>query len=181
MNIKYTLQLLLFSLALFTQILTPVHAGDTSTTVYKIINPDGSVTFSDVEQSNAEEVLIKPITTVPALAIPEHTYSPSTNQAKTKGLYYDSLDIISPKPDSALYSGNGDINVKVAITPALRENDQLQFQFDGATIATQKGLELTIMTVSRGTHRVNVNIINQNGTTLLSTQNIVTIHRPIAR
>jgi len=181
MNKQQTLQFLLFSLSLVILILTPTHAGDTSTTVYKITHPDGSITFSDVEQSNSEEIHVKPITTVPALVIPKHTYSPSTNQAKTIEGYYDSLEIISPKSDSALYSGNGDINIKVAITPPLRTDDRLQFQLDDTNIATQKELKLTIMAVNRGSHRINVNIINQSGTALLSTESKVTIHRPIAR
>jgi len=181
MNIKQTMNHFFISFTLLTLTLTPVLAGDTNTTVYKTINPDGSITFSDINQSNAEEIQIKPITTVPALDIPKRASPLATDQTKTSTMYYESLEIISPKSGTALYSGNGELNVKVSITPPLRSNDQLQFQLDGTTIATQTGLELNISAVNRGTHRINVNIVNQRGAPLLTTQNTVTVHRPIAR
>ena len=161
-------------------------SAEQTTTVFKVINPDGSVSFSDKAQQNAEELHIKPVPTVPAFTVfPKDSKSNSSTTSKTtkegSSHAYYSVNISSPANDSAFYSGSGDVDIVVDLVPALFKGDQIEFQVDGATLATQTSPQYTLKTLNRGTHKLNINILNSTGEVLKNATSSFTVHRPIKR
>jgi len=151
----------------------------TKTRIYKIVNPDGSISYSDKADINAEELIVKPISTVPALVIKQNQtiLSQDTNQSD----YYQALNIISPEPNSAFHSGSGNITVKVQIKPKLRPGDQLQYLLDGQLHNTLEANSYTFKTLDRGSHSVTVNLISPTNKTLKTSSSAFTLHRPSVR
>lgn len=148
-----------------------------STTVYKTVNPDGSITYSDQPSGYAEKLEVQPVPTVPAIKVPRKTFSASNKETKRSGTY-TSLEILSPGHDTAFYSGNGDVNVSVLLEPALSNGHQFQYSLDGRVVATQAASSLMLNTLDRGTHSVSVAVIDRESKVVLSRSSTFTVHRP---
>lgn len=150
-----------------------VQAG---TTVYKVKNPDGSVSYSDEPVENAVKMDVEPVTTVPALQYKDIPAA-AKETVESKAAYTE-LDIVSPGHDTAFYSGNGVLNISTKLSPELKKGHQYLFTLDGKTIATQSAGSLTVDLVDRGTHTVTVSVVDRQLKTLISAASTFTIHRP---
>lgn len=155
-----------------------VHAKEATTTVYKQVMPDGSISYSDQASDRSETLEVSPVPTVPAL---EQSRRPSQTDRDESTEQSYQLSVASPQNDSAFYSGNGSMSVSVAIKPELRRGHSLQLILDGQVIRTQTSPHFALDLVDRGTHQLQVNIVNRAGKILQSTQSRFTIHRPIVR
>lgn len=148
-----------------------------TTTVYKIKNPDGSVSYSDQPQDDAEVMNVEPISTVPAFQASDIPSASKELAEDTKAIYTE-LDIVNPGHDTAFYSGNGQVTISTKLTPALRKGHQFQFRLDGQNLATQTSGSYTVPLVDRGTHTLVVSVVDRNLKTLISKSSTFTIHRP---
>jgi len=143
-----------FLLTLFCLFVTvSVHAE----TVYKKVNPDGSVEFTDTGSKDSEEIKIRKPTTykpprLPRLGLPVKKLKPSFN--------YD-LTVTKPKEDSVIVNS---LNVTVAISlqPALLAGHQVRYELAGESKVTSAS-SATFMNVPRGTHSIIVSVIDKNG------------------
>ncbi|WP_156493338.1 DUF4124 domain-containing protein, partial [Oleiphilus sp. HI0125] len=66
-----------------------------ATKVYKTINPDGSISFSDEPSERSETIEVQDVATVPALKLPPSSTNTQQADTTTKELY-QSLKILSP-------------------------------------------------------------------------------------
>lgn len=158
---------------------TTVTAQETksTTTVYKVINPDGSTSYSDQPQGTAAtKIEIAPIRTIPAYkAFDTFDTMPKT---VTTDSAYQSLSILSPENGSAFHSGSGNIMVSTKIVPALRTEDSLRFLLDGNVIKTTKSSSIQLSNISRGTHTIRVEVVTPQNETSVWNETQFTIHRP---
>jgi len=177
---RHTKTLITLTLAASLGSITSSLAGET-TQVYKSINADGSISYSDTQQAQSEILNIKPISTVPAFVTKNKQSIRAQKQAILVDSYYQRLEVLHPKSDTALQSGNGDIKLKIDIEPPLRPTDQLQIKLDGAVISKQQESELQIQTLDRGTHSIEVKVLSAENQTLQSTSSTFTLHRPTVR
>ncbi|GEM_PF-1832013 len=155
------------------------YASEPTTTVYKKTMPDGSVAYSDQPSQSAKSMEVAPIPTIPAIET-NRSFERQTSE-KTGDQTYETLAVSSPENKSAFYSGDGSMNISVSLSPKLKPSHLMQFILDGAVVATQKSTALSLSRVDRGTHSLQINIINSAGKIVQSTQSSFTIHRPIAR
>lgn len=149
-----------------------------TTTVYKVTKPDGSISYSDQPQSNAVTLEVEPVPTIPALKPSPISFSSAPTD---DSFLYQSLVISAPIDRSALHSGTGDITVSTILEPSLRAEDKLRFLLDGAEVALQKGASLLLTSLNRGTHTITVQVIDPQNKALISASSQFTVHRPIAR
>lgn len=169
-----------FAFILVSAIFAPLsHAKEATTTVYKRTMPDGSVSYSDQPSNSSKALEVSPIPTMPAFQTSSSFKRPPTKDKNTPP--YDALSVSSPENNSAFYSGDGSMAINVLISPELKRNHMMEFILDGQVVATQKGNSLALTLVDRGTHGLQVNIIDSNGNIIQSTQSTFTIHRPIKR
>ncbi|MGM0769359.1 MAG: DUF4124 domain-containing protein [Pseudomonadota bacterium] len=148
--------------------------------VYRNVDAQGNVTFSDEPSDGAEEVRVKPVTTV-TLPKPSDVQEPEQlrRQVEEKGAAYDSVQILSPNDDEAFHSGSGDVAFRVTSEPALQEGHRYEVTLDGQPVGQTASDTVTVRNVFRGTHDAGVNIIDENGVQVKSGETIsFTIHRP---
>jgi len=149
-----------------------------TTTVYKIINPDGSISFSDEPQDNAEKMEVAPITTVPAINIKKNHRVSQTSKPVEPGSYYQKLTISNPSNGAAFHSGESNIPVNVEVEPNLKYGDAFVLLLDGKIVATQREQAFNLKHVPRGTHELELKIIDLSKKTIKSTTSKFTLHRP---
>lgn len=147
--------------------------------IYKIINPDGSITFSDQPSEGASTVpeAPKPQASEPAPVTPakKPTTTATTPDKKpetseNKPTVYKSLTIASPKNDEAVRSNEGAVTVAVSLTPLLDTNqgDTITLFLDGQPVGKPSNLTVfNLADVTRGSHTLSATLKNKNGATLL--------------
>jgi len=148
--------------------------------VYRNVDAQGNVTFSDEPSDGAEEVRVKPVTTV-TLPKPADVREPEKirQQAEEQGSVYNSVRIVSPNDDEAFHSGSGDVAFRVTSEPGLRDGHRYEVTLDGQPVGQTASDTVTVRNVFRGTHDAGVNIVDSKGVQVKSGESIrFTIHRP---
>jgi len=129
--------------------------------VYKSVDEDGNVIYTDVPVADGEKIQIKnvqPIKTAPV----ESTESSPDQEPQEKT--YTRLEITSPKEGDSIYDNNGIINISLSVVPALRarEGDKLILHMDGQQIDESKRNQFNLNGIETGRHRFVVVIINKD-------------------
>ena len=138
--------------------------------VYKKVDADGNVSFSDVPDKSAQVVNVTPITTIPAMSpdlINKTLSSDSPASAVDMSNYV--LTINSPAADQTFNRAEDAFAANVTIKPDLRDGDKLLLLVDGKT-STAKQDKPTIQTgdMDRGSHVFEARVVSARGKTLAS-------------
>ncbi|MCX2979828.1 DUF4124 domain-containing protein [Halieaceae bacterium IMCC14734] len=143
--------------------------------VYKHVDQDGNVTFSDIPAPGSEKIDVPVSNTV---AAPPVVSRPQEEPADALVSYQ--VAISSPEPEAVIPRGPGNFSVTVTVSPAPDTSMQLQLFMDGdAYGAPQSQLQWNLTNVPRGTHQVQVAIVDSEGETLAQSDPItVYVRRP---
>ena len=105
----------------------------------------------------------------------QNELSIEAEQEKEAEIKYQTT-ITSPLDDSSLRSNDGAINIHVSTTPEKKNNQKLQLFLDGKILgAPQISPTIRALNIDRGTHQVQVHLLDEDGKLLAKTQ-IVTVH-----
>lgn len=149
--------------------------------VYRHVEPDGTVVFSDSPGNNAEEIKIKPIQLVPATRI---TSSAPSATPIPKKVSYKTLSISSPIQDQTIPTGAaGNLTVNGTLDPELGRGHRLLLIVDGKIAgSSQTGGNFSLKNMDRGSHNIQLQIVDQKNNVLKSSKSIlVHVRRPIAK
>jgi hypothetical protein len=145
--------------------------------VYKSINEDGEVVYSDRPGENAERLRMP--------ALPTYTPQPvrstsriSNTERTLQPEAYDSFEIASPADDSTIRNNIGSLEITTLISPALMVplGHSIQFYIDGnAHGAASDATTLSLTNVDRGSHQLSASVLDANDRVLISTPP-VTVH-----
>ncbi len=164
-------------------ILLALYSGLTiAADVYKTVDENGNVIFSDKPSSDAERIHIKEIQTIDSGGVPESTESaPEGESAATDefGGYYK-LQILEPKNDSSFQENSGSLNVSVEVEPAFSPDlgHKLVLNMDGKPVTTSSTTQMSVSNVDRGTHTIFVTAVDESGKELIQSDSVTfTMHR----
>ncbi len=147
--------------------------------VYKTVDEDGNVTFTDSKLSNenAEEIKLKPITQIPPASV-KNNYSNSQSKGnKTDGNRYNKIKIIEPA-NNATIRGNGNVVVRISLSPELSYSHRVRVLMNGQPVdKPERSLNVHIPNIERGTHRIKAEVIDQKGKIVKSTESTFYVHR----
>jgi hypothetical protein len=145
--------------------------------VYKRVNPDGSVEFSDVPSSKKDQpVDLPPPSTfeAPQLSPP----SPPRVDPNASNFAYTSLSIVSPANEATLRNNAGNIEVSAALTPALQPGHKLVLLLDGNRQGEASGNTFKLTNLDRGSHQLTVEVRDADGKTLIASPSVtIYLHR----
>jgi len=130
--------------------------------VYKVIQPDGTVEFTDEPQpgQTATEVEVEPLNTTPPLATPaQEAQASSSSPAQS----YTRFRITSPDNDAAIRDNAGNVNVDLALEPALRSSDTIDILLDGRVVGGGKKTAITLSNTPRGSHSLEAVVKDSSG------------------
>lgn len=152
--------------------------------IYKSVDAQGNVVYSDQPSPNAQPVNPAPISIAPTpnetplAPVTSTSAPPPGDEVKV----YTQLDLISPLNDQTIWDNNGTVNVSIAMSPKLGPGDAIQLVLDGKVVATSNSTtNFTLTGIDRGTHVLQAQIINSKKKTV-KTSNVVTfyLHKAIA-
>ena len=146
------------NMAKYILLLICISVSVTAETVYKKTNPDGSVTFTDQQSTDSEEVKIrKPIIfsppSLPALDLPTKKLKPNHNY----------VVVINRPAHDATILNKQDVLVSVSVQPDIGQyGHQIRYQLGGQSIVSRNMSE-TFQNVSRGTYNLSVSVVDASG------------------
>jgi len=133
-------------------------------TVYKWVDEDGVVHYSDQPHENAQKVELKAPQTYSA---PKNTPAPPAPRIpmpKKAGPVYQSCTISQPTNDQ-IFMNTSTVPASVTVNPVMRAGDQAVVTMDGQKVpgVPLAGGSFTISPVDRGTHSLQFSVMDAQG------------------
>ena len=136
-------------------LLAPLLSAETA---YRHVDARGNVTFTDQAVAGAEEIRLKRAQTITPPAA--GAFKPVAAVKRKAGPVYQRLAIVKPHNDETIVGTQGNFNVQVAITPALRASDKLVLLLNGERVLSAKTATFALKNLDRGAHILQVAISN---------------------
>jgi len=148
-------------------IITPTLADD----IFKWVDENGQMHFSDVPEDGAMAVEIAPVQTFSAPAS-SATTTASDVAVESEALGYESLTITSPAMEETIWNTGGEITVAVQIKPGLQTGHQIRLYIDGKPLPNLQAYtsSLQVSGVERGEHKLRAEVWDENGQILIASQ-----------
>ncbi|MGV6807758.1 MAG: DUF4124 domain-containing protein [bacterium] len=151
-----------------------------ATTVYKIVDEQGNVTFTDKppagerEKAKAEKVVVKPANIQQPVSLAKSRSAPNDeNDPAGEFQGYGSARIASPADQATIPPGQTSVTVQVALQPALQQNHRVQFLVNGKNAGEPvSGTSTTLSSLARGEYTLSAKIIDGSGKPLATTKSI---------
>ena len=137
-------------------LLTPLLSAQT---VYRQVDAEGNITFSDQAVPGAEAITLRKAQTIAPPPVGAFRSEPSVKKETQAG--YDRLAIIRPRHDETIVgAAQGNFNVRVDLKPALRAGDSLVLLLNGASVRRAETTNFTFSNLHRGAHTLQVAVSN---------------------
>ena len=153
-------------------------AGSAHAEVYKSINADGEVVYSDTRTAGAEAMKLPALPTYTPPPVTQPIAGAAESVEKTA---YEDLVFVKPEDDATVRNNQGIINIELKLTPALRSKrgHRIQFYLDGEAYGEPvSSIRTTMSNVDRGEHSLTASVLDTNGESLISTAPVIVhLHR----
>ncbi len=138
--------------------------GVVAETVYKTVDENGNVIFTDKPSEEAETIKIQELENTIDNPNPAK-YKPSAS--KPESFSYKSFTVTSPENGATVRSNNGNVSISLSLEPALNPGHKIIISMDGQQIGS--GLSVSLQSVDRGVHSISAKVVDSGGKSLIST------------
>jgi hypothetical protein len=141
--------------------------------VYRWVDEDGVVHFSDTPVDGAEQVDIAEANRQTGARV----FTPDSQAQGEQGqpepeeqqpFQYESFTIASPKAEETLWNIEGVLNVSLALSPPLQSGHRIRVYLDGNPQMVN-GMRFSINEVWRGVHNIQAEVLDQTGQMMIRT------------
>jgi len=139
-------------------------AATSPMTIYKVVGKDGSVTYTDKPQQNAEPLAFD-VKTQNVVTAAKVTPPPPPKPAAPKPNYR--VVIKSPSPEATIRNNLGEFTISAA-QPGAPKAPIYRLIFDDAPLASNSSGVFKLSGIHRGAHTYKVELTNNTGKTLAS-------------
>jgi hypothetical protein len=143
-------------------------------TVYKWVDENGVVHYSDQPHENAQKVELKaPQTYSSPKTAPTPASRPGGPARKSTAKVYESCVVSEPTNEQA-FLNTDTVNAGVTVLPAVRPGDTAVVTLDGQPVpgVPASGGQFTISPVDRGTHTIQLVVKDPDGTAVCSSPSV---------
>jgi len=147
---------------------TSVQAAETK--VYKQVNEDGSITYTDQPPEAGAETVTMPELQVVQPPVITRSLRDSRNRpaSEVNARPYADLRMVKPEPEESFWGTGGTLTVQLYSEEPLDENHSINYYFDGELAGSSQSMTQILTEVFRGTHAVKADIVDQRGRVLAS-------------
>ncbi len=145
-----------------------------SAQLYKVVNSDGTVTYTDTYQAGAEEVDLSSSNSavMPSMSSSSNT----TNQIKKQVKKFPKLELefVSPQQEQTIRDNLGRMTVSARLVSDSKQNSIpagiFQLILNGKLVQSQPAPTFTLDNLDRGEHKIQIQLVLQTGKILASTE-----------
>jgi hypothetical protein len=134
--------------------------------VYRWVDENGVVHYSDQPREGAERVRIATPQSYESQAQARPQGRDPDAPAETDDEFqYESIRIVAPEDDGAVWATGGGMTVLVAVQPALRDGDRIALSLNGVAVpgTPVANTRITVDGLIRGTHILQASVIGADG------------------
>ena len=136
--------------------------------VYKHVEPDGTITYTDRPTADSKEVKVPKGTEYTPPKLP--AFTPSTRAKPTPSRFeYNTLALTAPKDDEAIWDNTGNIMATVVLEPGLQAGHSIEFLLDGVAAAKGSATSHQFLNVDRGTHQITARVVDSQEEVIATT------------
>jgi hypothetical protein len=148
-----------------------------ATTLYRWVDAQGVVHYSDTPQPGAERINVQSAQTYRAPPVSKSAQTQgSSSGAQTRHAYQCS--ITTPTEQQSFYNPES-VAISVSVTPELVSGDQLLVTVDGSPLPASGGTEFQISQPERGDHTIAVTVRALDGSTACTAAQVIfSVQRP---
>ena len=138
-------------------------------TVYKTVDENGNIIFTDKPSENSEKIKLQELQTIKnPNPIKNKPYSKPANP-KDVDTVYSRFIITNPAQGSGIRNNAGNVTISASLEPSLRPGHNIVFTMDGTEISKSSSNSASVNNLSRGAHTIGARVIDRTGKTLIST------------
>jgi hypothetical protein len=142
--------------------------------VYRWVDKDGQIHYSDRPHEGAEMVTLPSAQTFSMPASQTGQRTQDKQKDKQAADLYSSVAIVSPGSDEVLWGTDGTVKVSASVQPQLRRGHKLMIYLDNRAVAsltgTQREAELT--DVFRGEHTLRSEVADSTGSVVAKSDSV---------
>ena len=144
-------------------------SGNALAGIYKYLDENGKIAYSDKPVQGAQKLKIK-LRPTPEIDEAQRAADALENDDSNgkEVTSYESLELLTPDNDKVVSDRSGSVQVILLPTPRLSSTHELVITVDGKDISRGRHANLNLSQVSRGTHTVSARILDANGNTMIS-------------
>lgn len=144
-----------------------------STKLYKYVDENGNVHYSDEPRKGAKQIQVEDI---PTIKMKTPNYKPiiledSRDDSQSKELEEEEIyqvKITEPENNGVVRNNAGVINLKASLSPNLHKAHTVRFFLDGKPVSTDpKALSVTVKNVTYGEHSAYMMVFDRNGSLIV--------------
>jgi hypothetical protein len=152
-----------------------------SAEIYRWIDNEGNVIYSDQPNPKAEQIELSPTTTYS----PTVTVQPEINIVEEKSeddlpVPPYELRIVSPGQNESIWVNSGNLSVTLIVEPVLdvERQDKIRLLLDGLEVGVQASTTFQLKELSRGQHQLSAEVVDNSGKTLIQASSVTfQLHR----
>jgi len=149
-------------------------AASVQADVYKSVNENGEIIYSDQPTPNSQRIKLPELPTYKAPPVPGFS---STQKTEPKVVNpYKSIKILDPENDATIRDNQGVVRVQVALDPPLmtKQGHKIQFYLNGEPHGMPVGTtSISFSNLDRGTYTLSTSVMNTEGVVLMSSSPVV--------
>jgi hypothetical protein len=148
-------------------------AASVQADVYKSVNENGEIIYSDQPTPNSQRIKLPELPTYKAPPVPGFSSTPETVPVANP---YKSVKIIAPENDATIRDNQGIVSVQVVLDPPLMttQGHKIQFYLNGEPHGIPVGTtSISFSNLDRGTYTLSTSVMNTDGVVLMSSAPVV--------
>lgn len=159
------------SIVLLVLLATGVAANE----IWRWVDENGVVQYSDRPRPGAERIDLRPVQSYEAPATPAPVSPQSSAEETEPDNPYRRLSVLSPAAGETIWNIGGQLNVELAVDPAIRGAHALRVYLDGEQVegVPPAQTQFTIGNVFRGERKLRASIVDEQGRELVSSGTVV--------
>ncbi|ACV27698.1 DUF4124 domain-containing protein [Kangiella koreensis] len=150
-----------------------------ATVLYKKVDKDGKVTYTDKPGDDAEAITVhtdRNVVSTPRMNSGSPQQS-TDSEEENEGAAYEVFAIDSPADDQGVRANDGSLTIVVGISPQIQPNHSIRMHMDGMQVGQdQKIPYFNLANIDRGTHELVAMVINDETQEIVQTSKSVTFH-----
>lgn len=147
--------------------------------IYRHVDAQGRVTYTDQPAGNASPVVLESINTLPATAAPAARQDKSQGPAPFTG--YESLTLAGVENNAVLRNPTAPVTVTARLQPRLQPGHTLLIHHNGQPANIDNGTSVSVADIERGAHTFRAEVLDTDGKMLIQTYELsIHVHRASA-
>ena len=137
--------------------------------VYKVVDKDGNVTYTDTAPKDGSKPVELPELSVietPDYSVPARSANDPLEKGKSLRAMrsqYKDFAITSPQQEESLFAQDQNVSIQWATKAALMDGMQVNISVDGTKLPATSSNSVSVPPMDRGAHTINASLVDGNG------------------